>query len=137
MLSKSHQERESLSAVVDINLLFWSKHAEQELINKVQQHLQQSLEVVTFDTMSNHYSYQTGDQLNIPVLLKAAQEMRDNIVQLEKRLESRITAALNSTNGSQGSADLDRCLTTVLIAPWTILPDWHEGLRIWRLEHGS
>jgi len=133
--TQSHMERESLSVVVDINLLFWSITLEAELLNRVEAHLQQNLDVAIFDTMSGHFSHPSGTQLDLATLTKIGTTARENIGQLENRLEARVKLALDSEDGLEASKNLNACVTTVLIAPWSILADWHEGLRSWRLQH--
>jgi hypothetical protein len=132
MGSESHTERESMSVVVDIDLLFWSVSVEQELVSKVESHLKQSFEIAYFDTIGGVCIQKTGTEMDVVELNMLAKTVKNDVGKLQARLQERVEAVLDSPDVSLVSKELLPCVTSVLVAPWSVLEEWHNGVREWK-----
>ena len=137
MGSDKHTERESISVVVDINLLFWSISIEGELTSKLESHLDESFNFTYFDTLTNTYVNENGTEFDLSNLYDRAKTIRDNVGKIEQRLASRLQVPTRLADAVLTSENLSSCVVGMLVAPWSILDEWHAGVKKWRLSNHS
>ncbi|KIW09868.1 hypothetical protein PV08_11969 [Exophiala spinifera] len=133
MTSMSHTERESLSIVAEIDLFFFSTSAEAEILSKYESSFTEDLKCTFYDTLEHDFSTKTGLELK-KGLGDYARMIRDKVGRIEKRVAERIHPIISSPAVSLRSKEMSDCMIAVLVAPWSILLEWHESANKWKAK---
>lgn len=120
----THSEKDTMSVVVEAHFLFWSSTSETKVTEKLSSNEFQNISLTFYDTLSNGFSQGTTATMSEGQLVDA----RTQIIDLEGRIK---TARSNLTTQAALECDSTAVLG-LLLAPWQILRDWHEGIKKWR-----
>ena len=120
----THNEKDTMSAVVEAHFLFWSSTLETKVTEKLSNNEFQNMSLTFYDTLSLGFIQGTTTAMSEGQLVDARTHMTD----LEGRIK---TARSNLTTHAVLECD-STAIVGLLLAPWQILPDWHEGIKKWR-----
>jgi hypothetical protein len=117
------------SIVAEISLLFWSATAEVEVSASTKTLLKHAITLTAYDTLSGKFVEEKSTDLDPKDFLKRAMEARVRISEVLNRLESVLSELHPLRIASED--DASRVVVKVVLAPWTILPEWHQLVSKW------
>ena len=120
----THDEKDTVSAVVEAHFLFWSSTSETKVTEKFSSNEFQDISLTFYDTLSTSFSKGTTATMSEAQMVDARTHMTDlegRIKNARSKLTTRAVLQCDST-----------AIVGLLLAPWQILHDWHEGVQKWR-----